>query len=136
MTKDDDCKRVIKKFDDFITALVDAVASQNVLRGPYSDEVYKAAKNVAKAYPKMETATRSTHRLTEIAENDLMCHKTANSDSDLQGPLWRTLRAQIGCLRRSGKCHFGSRRTSDKLTRPTRLAAPSPLSDQACQTPR
>ena len=54
MTKDDDCKRVIKKFDDLITALVDAVASQNVLRGPYSDEVYKAAKNVAKAYPTWE----------------------------------------------------------------------------------
>ena len=54
MTKDDDCKRVIKKFDDSIKALVDAVASQNVLRGPYSDEVYKAAKNVGKAYPKWE----------------------------------------------------------------------------------
>ena len=52
MTTDDDCKRVIKKFDDSITALVDAVASQNVPHGPYSDQVYKAARNVAKAYPK------------------------------------------------------------------------------------
>ena len=53
MTKDDDCKRVIKKFDNSIKALVDAVASQNVLRGPYSDEVYKAAKNVGE-HPKWE----------------------------------------------------------------------------------
>jgi len=51
-TKDDDCKLVIKKFDDAIAALVDAAASQNVSRGPYSDQVYGAARNVAKAYRK------------------------------------------------------------------------------------
>ena len=51
-TKDDDCKLVIKKFDDTITALVDAVASQNVSCGPYSDQVYEAARKVAKTYRK------------------------------------------------------------------------------------
>jgi hypothetical protein len=50
-TKDDDCKLVVKKFDDAIRRLV-AIAGQNVPREPYSDEVYKAARNVAKAYPK------------------------------------------------------------------------------------
>ena len=52
MTNDNDCKLAVKKFDKSITALVDAVASQNVPCGPYSDQVYKAARNVAKAYPK------------------------------------------------------------------------------------
>ena len=52
MTTDNDCKLVIKEFDNSITALVDAVVSQNVPQGPYSDQVYKAARNVAKAYPK------------------------------------------------------------------------------------
>jgi hypothetical protein len=51
-TKDDDCKRVLKKFDDDIRSLVDAVAGHDVTGGPYSDEVYKAARNVAKGYPK------------------------------------------------------------------------------------
>ena len=51
-TKDDECKRVLKKFDDAIRSLVDAIAGQNVPGGPYSDEVYKAARNVAKAYRK------------------------------------------------------------------------------------
>jgi hypothetical protein len=51
-TKGDDCKLVIKKFDDSITAVVDAVANQNVSHGPYSDQVYEAARNVAKGYPK------------------------------------------------------------------------------------
>jgi hypothetical protein len=51
-TKDDDCKRVVKKFDDAIRSLVEAIAGQNVPGEPYSDEVYKAARNVAKAYPK------------------------------------------------------------------------------------
>jgi hypothetical protein len=49
-TKQDDCKLVIKKFDDAIRSLVDAVAGRNVPGGPYSDEVYKAARNVVKAY--------------------------------------------------------------------------------------
>ena len=51
-TKDDDCNLVVKKFEDSIRSLVDAAARQNVLDGPYSDEVYKAARKVAKAYPK------------------------------------------------------------------------------------
>jgi hypothetical protein len=52
-TKDDDGKRVLKKFDDDIRLLVDAAAAgHDVPGGPYSDEVYKAARNVAKAYPK------------------------------------------------------------------------------------
>ena len=51
-TKDDDCNLVVKKFDDAIRLLVDAVAGQNVLGGPYSDEVYRAARHIAKAYPK------------------------------------------------------------------------------------
>ena len=51
-TKGDDCNLVAKKFDDAIRSLVDAVARPNVLGGPYSDEVYKAARKVAKAYPK------------------------------------------------------------------------------------
>jgi hypothetical protein len=49
--KDDDLyKLVFKKFDEAIAALVDAVASQNVSRGPYSDQVYKAAHNVVERY--------------------------------------------------------------------------------------
>jgi hypothetical protein len=51
-TKDDECKRVLKKFDDAIRSLVDAAADHDVPGGPYSDEVYKAAQNVAKGYPK------------------------------------------------------------------------------------
>ena len=51
--KDDDLyKLVFNKFAEAIAALVDAVASQNVSRGPYSDQVYGAARNVAKAYRK------------------------------------------------------------------------------------
>jgi hypothetical protein len=49
-TKDDDCRLVVKRFDDAIRSLVDAVARQNVTGGPYSDEVYKAAGNVTKLY--------------------------------------------------------------------------------------
>ena len=37
-----------KNYDDALAALVDAAASQNVSRGPYSDQVYKAAHNVVK----------------------------------------------------------------------------------------
>jgi len=51
-TKDDDCKLVVKKFDDAIRSLVEAIAGQKVPRGPYSDQVYEAARNVAKGYPK------------------------------------------------------------------------------------
>ena len=51
-TTDDDCKLVVKKFDGAIRSLVDAIAGQKVPGGPYSDEVCKAARNVAKAYPK------------------------------------------------------------------------------------
>ena len=36
-TKDDDCKLVVKRFDDAIRSLVDAIAGQNVPGGPYSD---------------------------------------------------------------------------------------------------
>jgi hypothetical protein len=43
---------IIKKFDDAITALVDAVASQNLSGGPYSDQVYEAARKIAKTYRK------------------------------------------------------------------------------------
>jgi hypothetical protein len=49
-TKGDECKRVIKRFDDLITELGVAVGCQNVPRGPYSDEVYEAARKVAKTY--------------------------------------------------------------------------------------
>ena len=51
-TKDDDCKLVIKKFDDAIAGLVDAAEGQNASRGPYSDEVYEAVRNVVNAYRK------------------------------------------------------------------------------------
>jgi hypothetical protein len=53
-TKDDECRRIIKKFDDLITGLVVAVVGENVPRQPYSDEVYEAARKVGKAYRKWE----------------------------------------------------------------------------------
>ena len=49
-TKKDLYEVVFKKYDDAIAALVDAAASQNVSRGPYSYQVYEAARNVAKRY--------------------------------------------------------------------------------------
>jgi hypothetical protein len=49
-TKENRLKLVFKKYDDAIAALVDAATSQNVSRGPYSDEVYGAARDVAKRY--------------------------------------------------------------------------------------
>ena len=62
-----DCKLVVKKFDGAIRSLVDAIAGLKVPGGPYSDEVCKAARNVAKSLPKVGTPTRPTYRLTEIA---------------------------------------------------------------------
>ena len=49
-TKDDECRLLIKRFDDAIRSLADAVARHNQPNGPYSDEVYKAAKIIAKNY--------------------------------------------------------------------------------------
>ena len=49
-TKDDECRLLIKRFDDAIRSLADAVARQTQPNGPYSDEVYKAAKIIAKNY--------------------------------------------------------------------------------------
>ena len=51
-TKDDECRRIIKKFDDLITGLVVAVVGENVPPGPYSDQVYEAARKIAKTYRK------------------------------------------------------------------------------------
>ena len=48
ITPDKDDDLYFKKFEDAIAALVDTAASQNVSRGPYSDQVYKAAHNVVK----------------------------------------------------------------------------------------
>ena len=45
----DDCAVVGKNYDDAIAALVVAVAGQNVPRGPYSEHVYEAARNVAES---------------------------------------------------------------------------------------
>jgi hypothetical protein len=53
-TKDDECRLIIKKFDDLITGLVVAVVGENVPREPYSDEVHEAVRKVAKAYRKWE----------------------------------------------------------------------------------
>jgi hypothetical protein len=41
---------VDKEFEEAITALVDAVVGLNTPRGPYSEPVFKAARNVAEAY--------------------------------------------------------------------------------------
>ena len=41
---------VDKEFEDAITALVDAVVGENTPRGPYSEPVFKAARDVAEAY--------------------------------------------------------------------------------------
>jgi len=49
-TKENRLKLVFKKYDDAIAALGDAATSQNVSRGPYSYEVYGAARDVAKRY--------------------------------------------------------------------------------------
>ena len=41
---------VDKEFEEAITALLDAVVGLNTPRGPYSEPVFKAARNVAEAY--------------------------------------------------------------------------------------
>ena len=77
-TKDDDCKRVIKKFDDAIRSLVDAAASQDVSRGPYSYEVYEAARNVAKGYRKWVL-------VRGLLKTDRHCNTRANRSGEAEG---------------------------------------------------
>ena len=62
----DDCEVVGKNYDDAIEALVVAVAGQNVPRGPYSEHVYEAARNVAESYE--DAAAVYHHKLTDLEE--------------------------------------------------------------------
>lgn len=62
----DDHWLVDKKSDDAITALVIAAVGQDVPRGPYGDQVYEAALNIAEAYQNVSASY--TYRLTDIAE--------------------------------------------------------------------
>jgi hypothetical protein len=57
---------VDKNFDDAITALVDAAVDQNVPRGPYSEHVYDAARNVVESYKDAEAV--DSYRLTDLEE--------------------------------------------------------------------
>ena len=62
----DDCAVVGKNYDDAIAALVVAVAGQNVPRGPYSEHVYEAARNVAESDE--DAAAVYNDHLTDLEE--------------------------------------------------------------------
>jgi hypothetical protein len=58
---------VDNNFDDTITALVDAAVGQNVPRGPYSEHVYDAARNLVEGY-QAGRAVQNYCRLTNLKE--------------------------------------------------------------------
>jgi hypothetical protein len=62
----DDCAVVGKNYDDAIAALVGAIVGQDVPRGPYSEHVYEAARNVAESYE--DAAAVYNGKLTDLEE--------------------------------------------------------------------